>query len=145
MRTQPRGWWSTNGSMCLRQLVLPWSGKTLAWAIQFQAIIPSENLCSPTLLTPKKRGGPCCQEAKGPYGRLGGDCAILKHTLHPFDLLLSQHSALVVSIDMTSTRLALVPPPPSPCFQACIHAHVLYCFVLFALQLSVCLWWHDYR
>ena len=24
-------------------------------------------------------------------------------------------------------------------------AHVLFCFVLFALQLSVCLWWHDYR
>ena len=22
---------------------------------------------------------------------------------------------------------------------------VLFCFVLFALQLSVCLWWHDYR
>ena len=21
----------------------------------------------------------------------------------------------------------------------------LFCFVLFALQLSVCLWWHDYR
>ena len=25
------------------------------------------------------------------------------------------------------------------------HADVLFCFVLFALQLSVCLWWHDYR
>ena len=24
-------------------------------------------------------------------------------------------------------------------------APVLFCFVLFALQLSVCLWWHDYR
>ena len=24
-------------------------------------------------------------------------------------------------------------------------AFVLFCFVLFALQLSVCLWWHDYR
>ena len=23
--------------------------------------------------------------------------------------------------------------------------YVLFCFVLFALQLSVCLWWHDYR
>ena len=22
---------------------------------------------------------------------------------------------------------------------------VLFCFVLFSLQLSVCLWWHDYR
>ena len=21
----------------------------------------------------------------------------------------------------------------------------LFCFVLFSLQLSVCLWWHDYR
>ena len=21
----------------------------------------------------------------------------------------------------------------------------LFCFVLFALQLSLCLWWHDYR
>ena len=29
----------------------------------------------------------------------------------------------------------------------CLHQyqHVLFCFVLFALQLSVCLWWHDYR
>ena len=25
------------------------------------------------------------------------------------------------------------------------HGTVLFCFVLFALQLSVCLWWHDYR
>ena len=24
-------------------------------------------------------------------------------------------------------------------------AIVLFCFVLFSLQLSVCLWWHDYR
>ena len=22
---------------------------------------------------------------------------------------------------------------------------VLFCFVLFSLKLSVCLWWHDYR
>ena len=26
-----------------------------------------------------------------------------------------------------------------------IASFVLFCFVLFALQLSVCLWWHDYR
>ena len=25
------------------------------------------------------------------------------------------------------------------------NAIVQFCFVLFALQLSVCLWWHDYR
>ena len=32
----------------------------------------------------------------------------------------------------------------APCF---VHAHrgFLFCFVLFALQLSMCLWWHDYR
>ena len=30
---------------------------------------------------------------------------------------------------------------------SCVRATsaVLFCFVLFALQLSVCLWWHDYR
>ena len=27
----------------------------------------------------------------------------------------------------------------------CSRNIVLFCFVLFALQLSVCLWWHDYR
>ena len=28
----------------------------------------------------------------------------------------------------------------------CVRAaNLLFCFVLFALQLSVCLWWHDYR
>jgi len=26
-----------------------------------------------------------------------------------------------------------------------VTLHALFCFVLFALQLSVCLWWHDYR
>ena len=26
-----------------------------------------------------------------------------------------------------------------------VSGTVLFCFVLFALQLSVCLWWHDYR
>ena len=25
-----------------------------------------------------------------------------------------------------------------------VRCFVLFCFVLFALQLSVCLWWHDY-
>ena len=33
------------------------------------------------------------------------------------------------------------------CMTNCLHMthFVLFCFVLFALQLSVCLWWHDYR
>ena len=26
-----------------------------------------------------------------------------------------------------------------------LTVNCLFCFVLFALQLSVCLWWHDYR
>ena len=30
-------------------------------------------------------------------------------------------------------------------FAVLQRALVLFCFVLFALQLSVCLWWHDYR
>jgi hypothetical protein len=32
-------------------------------------------------------------------------------------------------------QLPKLPPP----------GFVLFCFVLFALQLLVCLWWHDYR
>ena len=30
-------------------------------------------------------------------------------------------------------------------FVALKQVPILFCFVLFALQLSVCLWWHDYR
>ena len=31
------------------------------------------------------------------------------------------------------------------CTRAYVHEVNLFCFVLFPLQLSVCLWWHDYR
>ena len=37
--------------------------------------------------------------------------------------------------------------PPAMLLETCEiwGSHSMFCFVLFALQLSVCLWWHDYR
>ena len=48
---------------------------------------------------------------------------------------------MAVPVDSIAIVVAIVREPES----VDDASDVLFCFVLFALQLSVCLWWHDYR
>ena len=44
----------------------------------------------------------------------------------------------MLGVGCTTNSQAFAPTDP-------LHRVFLFCFVLFALQLSVCLWWHDYH
>ena len=48
---------------------------------------------------------------------------------------------------VSPTPTAYVSPTPALHlnFYGSLNSGAAFCFVLFALQLSVCLWWHDYR
>ena len=50
---------------------------------------------------------------------------------------------VVLALTIDSIRQ---PPAEEQNLRRPVHATLAtFCFVLFALQLSVCLWWHDYR
>ena len=61
-----------------------------------------------------------------------------------------QSLPLVHSADVLHVRVALLFVWRVQA-ASCAHSYAvkneneLFCFVLFSLQLSVCLWWHDYR